>query len=129
MDMALEKVNVDYLLVYLEFLVLNSYNHGYIANQLAGIKATFVMYALPTAIFDDDRVRYFMRSLRLESPLRVTLHSVIDIPLLSKIVAQCDSMAMGQVFKAMYLLGFFSFLRLSNLVPRSITTFSYFPSC
>ena len=30
---------------------------------------------------------------------------------------------MGQVFKAAYLLSFFSFLRISNLVPHSISTF------
>ena len=38
----------------------------------------------------------------------------------------CDSMYMGMVYKAAYLLAFFSFLRISNLVPHSVNAFSVF---
>ena len=124
MALPLNQVNVDCLLIYLEFLAINKFSPSHIANQLAGIKANFVIYSLETAPFENEKIKYFIRSLRLNSPLRVTLHTIIDIPLLSKIVSQCDNMFMGQIFKATYLLGFFSFLRLSNLVPHTQQLFS-----
>ena len=75
-------------------------------------------------MFDDPRLSYFVRSLKLNAPLRVTLHNIIDIQLLNSIIAQCDKFYMGQIFKAMYLLAFFSFLRLSNMCPHSKNSFS-----
>ena len=38
---------------------------------------------------------------------------------------KCDATQLGTVFKAAYLVGFFGFLRLSNLVPHSTTSFSH----
>ena len=38
---------------------------------------------------------------------------------LSKLVKACDQMAQGQVYKAVFLLAYFGFLRLSNLAPTS----------
>ena len=123
MALMIEKVNVEILLVYLEFLVCNKFSPSHIANDLAGIKAHFVYHSLLMYIFDDLKIKYFIRSLRLNAPLSVTIHKVIDISLLSKIVSQCDSMYMGQTFKSMYLLAFF-FLLLSNLVPHTKNQFS-----
>ena len=54
----------------------------------------------------------------------IHLQNVIDIPLLTAIISICDTMWMGQIFKALYLTAFFSFLRVSNLVPHSIKAFS-----
>ena len=124
MGLALDKVNVDFLLMYLKFLVLNKFNPSYIANQLAGIKAKLKIFSIPSQIFQDEKISYFLRSLRLNTPLKASLHNIIDIALLSNIVKECDNMYMGQVYKAMYLLGFFSFLRISNLVPHAQQQFS-----
>ena len=52
------------------------------------------------------------------------LKSRIDIDTLHLLVRACDSTYMGQVFKAVYTLAFFSFLRLSNLVPHSVKKIS-----
>ena len=43
--------------------------------------------------------------------------------MLKKIVTLCDVFSQGYVFKAVYLLSFFSFLRLSSLAPNAILTF------
>ena len=68
MGFMIEKVNVEVLLVYLEFLVSNKFSPSHIANDLAGIKAHFVYYSLPICIFDDLKIKYFIRSLRLNAP-------------------------------------------------------------
>ena len=81
-------------------------------------------HSLLLCIFEDLKIKYFIHSLRLNVSLTVTIHKVIDVSLLSNIVSQCGSMYMGQIFKSMYLLAFFSFLRLSNLVPHTKDQFS-----
>ena len=48
---------------------------------------------------------------------------IVDTQLLEKICIACDNTYQGQVFKVAYLLGFFAFLRLSNLCPHSSSTF------
>ena len=60
----------------------------------------------------------------MHAPLRVNLKKVIDIPLLRSIVSQCDFTFMGQIYKALYLLSFYSFLRLSNLVSHVVPQYS-----
>ena len=60
----------------------------------------------------------------MHAPLNVKLKSIIYISLLKRIVNQCDFTYMGQIFKALYLFSFYSFLRLSNLVPHTVAQFS-----
>ena len=53
-------------------------------------------------------------------PLNPSIKPIIDIHTLQSIALQCDRMHMGHICKAAILLAFFSFLRISNLVPHSI---------
>ena len=62
--------------------------------------------------------------MQLHTLLSVKLNKIIHIALLKQIVEQCHLTYMGQSFKAVYLLSFFSFLRLSNLVPHCVGDFS-----
>ena len=91
---------------------------------MSAIKASFAVYNLNTDLFQDPRLKYYMKSLVLHKPFKVTLKKIVDIPTLSLIVQSCDSTYMGQIFKAFYLLAFFSFLRISNLVPHSRNSYS-----
>ena len=49
----------------------------------------------------------------------------MDIQILERIVIECQSHPHPIVFKPLYLLCFFSFLRLSNILPHSIRTFDH----
>ena len=112
------------LLSYLEFLVENNVSHSSIANHMSAIKASCAIYDLNTHIFQDSRLKYYFKALALHKPFKVTLKKIVDIPTLILIANTCDSMYMGHIFKAFYLLAFFSFLRISNLVPHSKNSFS-----
>ena len=59
----------------------------------------------------------------MNRPLSFSHKAMIDILLLHQIVSICDSMYMGQVYKAAYLLAFFTFLRIYNMVPHSLALF------
>ena len=94
------------------------------ANHLSAIKTTFSLYGLSTLPFADPRIKCFQKALVLHKPFKFQLKRLIDIPTRQLIVRLCDTTYMGQVFKAVYTLAFFSFVRLSNLVPHSQKLYS-----
>ena len=124
MQVSLVSLQPMTIIAYLQFLASNGLSSPTLANHLAAIKANLSLYGIPTLIFQDPRIKYFQRAVTLRSSFKPALKSVIDIDTLQLLVRDCDSTYMGQVFKAVYTLAFFSFLRLSNLVPHSIKTFS-----
>ena len=56
-----------------------------------------------------------------DKPLQASVKPIIDIGTVQLVAQQCNRMHMGHIFKAAILLAFFSFLRISNLVPHSIS--------
>ena len=120
----LHQVTVFNLLCFLECLHYNRIKHLQMANYLSAIKTTFLLYGLDVACFMDARLKYYQKSIQIHAPLSVKLKKVIDISLLKSIVDQCDYTYMGQIFKCVYLLSFYSFLRMSNLVPHSVQDYS-----
>ena len=83
-----------------------------------------LIFGLDVARFADIHLKYYQKAVQMHAPMRVNLKKVINIPLLKLIIQQCDYTYMGQVFKALYLLSFYSFLRLSNLAPHAVTQYS-----
>ena len=123
------KVNLRHLtplifLSFLEFLAENHISPSNIANYISAVKTTQAMYGVFTISFYNQRIRLFQKSLRMTMQLTVKIKKIIDIDMLKDIIAICDSMWMGQIYKAIYLVAFFSFLRISNLVPHKIASFS-----
>ena len=109
---------------FLEFLVENNLSHSAISNYVSAVKANLALHDLSLYFFQDPRIAYVQRSLSLHQTFSPVVKKIIDIPLLTAIISICNTMWMGQIFKALYLTVFFSFLRVSNLVPHSIKTFS-----
>ena len=112
------------IVAYLEFLTYNGLSTPTLANHLAAIKANLSLYGLPTLIFQDPRIKYFQKAMTLCTSFKPSIKSIMDINTLQLLIRACDSTYMGQVFKAVYTIAFFSFLRLSNLVPHSVQQFS-----
>ena len=52
-------------------------------------------------------------------------HNIITIQKLADISAACSNISFGPVYRAIFLVGFFAFLRLSNLAPHAIASFDY----
>ena len=65
----------------------------------------------------------YNKSLLRAKPPNPHIKTIIDIPILTKIAQHCNFIHMGFVFKASFLLSFFTFLRISNLVPHSISSY------
>ena len=117
-------MTLEVILAYLEFLHTNGKTITQIQNALSVLKSRSLFFSLPTDVFNHHKITLYVKSLQKNAPLSVKLKTIIDIPCLKAIAHACDSTYMGQIFKAIYLLYFFSFLRLSNLVPHTKSTFS-----
>ena len=112
------------LIAYLQFLECNQFSPSAMANHMSAIKAKLSLSGISIRFFDDHRIKYFHKAMILHQPFKVKLKKTIHIDTLQLIVRACDSMYMGQVFKAVYTLAYFSFLRLSNLLPHTTAQFS-----
>ena len=111
------------LLAFMEFLLQNAFTPSNIANYMAGRRASFVLYDLDTVPFQHQRLQYFHKAAKLQTlnfP-KPKLH--LDENLLLEIITACDHLQFPLIFKPLYLLAFFSFLRISNILPHAITSF------
>ena len=120
LNIAFQQVTSEVLMAFMEFLIGNGASHSAVVNHISAVKAMLGLYGLPLARFDSPKIKLFIKSVQMNRPITP---SIIDIPMLHQIIKACDTMYMGQVFKALYLLAFYSFLRLSNIVPHAIHQF------
>ena len=120
---SISQVNTIVLLAFMEFLTLNKLSQSNISNHMAGIRAMFILYGLDTASFKDERINLFIKALKINQPFQPRFTKVISIQLLSQIVESCRDLRDPILFKALYLFMFYSFLRLSNVLPHSIKAF------
>ena len=125
MRVLLHSVDVKILLSFLECLVGNNCTYSMLCNYVSAIKASFVLYDLPHDLLDHPRLKLFLKSVRINRPVTLVPHNIIDLDMLEKISVACDSLKSAKVFRAIFLTGFFGFLRLSNLAPHSLDTFDY----
>ena len=83
----------------------------------------YIIYGMDTACMRDQRIPMFVRALtptRVFNPsLLITIHENI----LSHIIKVTQQMQHPLIFPSLYLLCFFSFLRLSNILPHSVKNF------
>ena len=70
------------LLSFLECLVSNQCSATMVANHVSAIKANLTLYHLEFGICDHPNVKYFTKSLRINRPLSVVYHNIIDIDML-----------------------------------------------
>ena len=111
----LVEVDIKIVLSFLECLVINGCSVLMIENHVSAIKAHFVLHDLCFAVFEHPKLKYFIKSLKINHPLSVKPHKIMRLAQMS---AACRNLTSGVVFRAVFLLGFFGFLRLSNLAPH-----------
>ena len=110
----------------MEYLVQNSLSLLNIANYMAAIKAQYTVLGLDVASFQHQHLKLFHESIRINRPIYPVVHKPIDISLLKNITSFCDTLEYHWLYKHLYLTAFFAFLRLSNLLPHTVT--SFYPS-
>ena len=119
------QVNIHLLLAFLEFLNHNGISASQLQNHLTAIRALHILHGLDTSAFKDERLALFVKATRLQAPFNPSIPAHLDVTLLQRIIEQCDSMQFPVIFKPLYLVVFFSFLGLSNVLPHSVASFDH----
>ena len=117
------QVNIHLLLAFLEFLHHNGISPSHLQNHLTAIRALHILHGLDTSAFRDERLALFVKATRLQAPFNPSISAHLDVTLLQRIIQQCDSMQFPVIFKPLWF--FFSFLRLSNVLPHSVASFDH----
>ena len=120
----LQNVTLVTILAYLEFLVKSNVSVNMVANHMSAIKAKFIMFDLDYTMLDHSKVRYFIRSLIINRPLVVVKRNM-SLQILENLVRECNFIFAGKVFKAIFLMAFSGFLRISNLAPHAVRAFEH----
>ena len=81
------------------------------------------MHGLNTDPFRDETIPLFVKALRINAPLSLKTQRIVTIQMLKQILQVCDSLHEPILFKSLYLFTFFSFLRMSNILPHSVKQF------
>ena len=123
-NVKVQQVDINHILAFLEFLVFNKFSPSAIVNIVSAVKSRLQAYGVSITPWTDTRVSLFTKSLYHCKKFKAHLPRVIDVKMLTDIVKVCDSTSFGFVFKAAYLIAFYSFLRISNLVPHCTKSFS-----
>ena len=121
--LSISQVNASHILMFLEYLHKNSISAANIENYLSAVKTLTAKYGLSVAYFSDQRIQMFIKALKINRPLHLVTSASIDEHTLQKILLECDKFPHSVVYKSLYSFAFFSFLRLSNILPHSAAAF------
>ena len=81
------------------------------------------MYDLDCSPLNHRKIHLFIKSVSMNSPYCPKVKANFTIPLLIQLSKACDHIRYGFLYRAIFLLAFFGFLRLSNLAPSSSRLF------
>ena len=65
----------------------------------------------------------FLKAVKINRPLKSLLSLTLDVELLENILQICQTLQHPLVFQALYTFCFFTFLRLSNILPHTMASF------
>ena len=121
--MSSHQITHQVVLAFMQFLLDNGCSHSNIANYLTGVRAFFVVHGCNTQPFRHEQIQLFLKFLKLNVQFQPKANTIITIQQLYSLISACDALPHSQVYKAVYPVAFFSFLRVSNLLPHSVKTF------
>ena len=112
------------VLAFIEFLQLNGLSPSSISTYIHSIRSKFNSLNLPSAPLYHNSIHLALRSIHLNVPHLRRAKGVFDIRTLTSIIEASSLLSLGQFYSPLFLLAFFAFFRLSNLVPSSVQKFS-----
>ena len=119
----LVQVNTITLLSFMEFCYHSGMSQANISNYMSAIRAMFIVHGLNTQPFKYERIPLYTKSLKINAVFRPKTIKLISIEVLQQIIRACNALQHPVVYKALYLFCFFSFMRLSKVLPHSSVAF------
>ena len=107
------------MLMFLEYLVNLGNRSASLQNYLSVLRHYAKVYEFESSFLYNKKLDLFIKSVAMNAPYRPKLKPVFTIADLRNISIKCDEIPNGLVYRAIFLLAYFAFFRLSNLVPQS----------
>ena len=117
------QVDIHFLLSLMEFLHQNGQSKSNIANYMAAVRTFHIIHCLPREPFWNQRIQLHLKALKINAPFNPATHPTLDVAKLNSLLLFCDTVPHDITFKALYVTCFFSFLRISNILPHSLAAF------
>ena len=105
------------ILMFVQMLAFNNLAFPSFLNYISALKFQFQWHNLPLACLKNFKLSLLLRSLKVNIRRLPRGKGIFDISTLKAICSACDVAPLGHVYKLIFLLVFFAFFRLSNLVP------------
>ena len=111
------------VLAFIEFLQFNGLSPPSISAYIHSLRSKFKSLNIPSAPLHHHSVLLSLRSLALNVPHTRRVKGIFDITSIHSIIHLSSQLPLGYIYTPLFLLAFFAFLRLSNLVPPSVSSF------
>ena len=82
MHLSVTNFNLNVLLSFLDCLAYNACSVALVVNYVSALKTRFILYNLPYPLCDHPKIKYFLKSMRINRPMSVVQHNIIDIEML-----------------------------------------------
>ena len=122
-QITVHPVSLEVMLFFVEFLAFNNLKAPSIMNYVTAIKSQYKWFHIEIHVFDHPRFKLFMKAVNISIRSPPLQKGIFDLQTLHNIITVSNSLPFSSVFKAIYLLAFFGFLRISNLAPNSKLSF------
>ena len=124
MELPVE-LNVHSILAFLEYLFTNSVSYKVMLNYISSIKKAATKYHWNPEVLSHRLVSEYLRSISINTRFAPTSRGIFDLTTLALISQACDILTDPLLFRAIFLLAFFAFLRMSNMAPHSRFKFDF----
>ena len=111
------------VLAFLECLIHNKISPKVVANYVSSLKTVSKLFFIPSGALYHTSVSLYLRSIAINLPYSPTPRGVFSLSVLQSISQSCDLLEDPELFRAIFLVAFFGFLRMSNVAPHSRAKF------
>ena len=119
-----QNLDLQVILPFLEFLLQNSLSPRVIKNYLASIKAKAQLLGWSIESLNHPSIHLFFKNITIHSSFVPKYKGYFDITTIRLISQSCAILEDPVLFRAIFLVAFHAFLRISNIAPHSRAAFS-----
>ena len=122
------ELHLHSILAFLEYLHINSLSNKVILNYVSSLKKAALKYSWHPEVLSHRLVTEYLRSIPIYSRFAPTPRGIFDLSTLALISRTCSILNDTVLFRAIFpifLLAFFTFLRMSNIAPHSRFKFNF----
>ena len=111
------------ILAFIEFLHVNHLKYSSILNYTSAIKSQSNWLNIPSNSFDHPKIKTMLKAILNYSAQGPKFKGVFDLVTLLDIINTCWRFPDPNIYISIYLLAFFGFFRISNLLPPTKSSF------